>query len=60
MKSIQEDSIYDTRLHCVTRFFISPQIKVQELEGQLFTEKQKNKEGTFQMEQLRKDITQHE
>ncbi|XP_038552978.1 synaptonemal complex protein 1 isoform X1 [Micropterus salmoides] len=36
------------------------EIKVQELEGQLFTEIQKNKEQTFQTEQLRKDITQHE
>ncbi|XP_044070793.1 synaptonemal complex protein 1 isoform X2 [Siniperca chuatsi] len=36
------------------------EIKVQELEGQLFTEIKKNKEHTFQMEQLRKDITQHE
>ncbi|XP_070758417.1 synaptonemal complex protein 1 [Enoplosus armatus] len=34
--------------------------KVQELEGQLFYEIQKNKEHTFQTEQLRKDITQHE
>nr|XP_020479704.1 synaptonemal complex protein 1 isoform X2 [Monopterus albus] len=32
------------------------QIKVQELEGQLLTEMNKNKEQTFQMEQLRKDI----
>ncbi|XP_041639535.1 synaptonemal complex protein 1 [Cheilinus undulatus] len=35
-------------------------IKVQELEQQLFSEIKKNKEHTCQMEQLRKDITQHE
>ncbi|XP_071351661.1 synaptonemal complex protein 1 isoform X2 [Trachinotus anak] len=35
------------------------EIKVQELEGQLFTEIKKNEEHTFQMEQLRKDITLH-
>ena len=33
---------------------------MQALEGQLFTEKKKNEEDTFQMEQLRKDIIQHE
>lgn len=36
------------------------QIKVQELVGQLLTEKQKNDEHTFQMEQMRKQIAQHE
>ncbi|XP_030586347.1 synaptonemal complex protein 1 isoform X2 [Archocentrus centrarchus] len=36
------------------------QIKVQELEGQLFTEVKKNKEYTIQMEQLRKDMMQNE
>lgn len=36
------------------------QIKVQELAGQLLTEKQKNDEHTFEMEQLRKQIAQHE
>ncbi|XP_078105172.1 synaptonemal complex protein 1 [Sander vitreus] len=35
------------------------EIKVMELEGQLFTEINKNKEHTSQMEQLRKDIIQH-
>uniref|UniRef100_A0A8P4KTJ3 Synaptonemal complex protein 1 n=1 Tax=Dicentrarchus labrax TaxID=13489 RepID=A0A8P4KTJ3_DICLA len=34
--------------------------KVQELEERLFTEMKKNKEHTFEMEQLRKDIMQHE
>ncbi|XP_059185586.1 synaptonemal complex protein 1 isoform X2 [Centropristis striata] len=34
-------------------------IKVQELEGQLCIEIKQNKEHTFQMEQLKKDITQH-
>ncbi|XP_073324824.1 synaptonemal complex protein 1 [Pagrus major] len=36
------------------------EIKVQELKGELITEKEKNKENTFQMEQLRKDIVLHE
>lgn len=36
------------------------QIKVQELKGELITEKEKNRENTFQMEQLRKDIVHHE
>ncbi|XP_029287842.1 synaptonemal complex protein 1 [Cottoperca gobio] len=36
------------------------EITVQKLDGQLFTEVKKNKENTFQMEQLRTDITQHE
>ncbi|KAI9524396.1 hypothetical protein NQZ68_018079 [Dissostichus eleginoides] len=36
------------------------EIKVQQLEGQLFTEVKTNKEHTFQMEQLRQDIHQHE
>ncbi|XP_008278563.1 synaptonemal complex protein 1 [Stegastes partitus] len=36
------------------------EIKVQELEGQLFSEMQGKKECTFQMEQLRRDIMQHE
>ncbi|XP_026162960.1 synaptonemal complex protein 1 [Mastacembelus armatus] len=35
------------------------QIKVQVLEGQLFTETKKNQECVFQMEQLRKEIAQH-
>ncbi|XP_068568592.1 synaptonemal complex protein 1 isoform X2 [Cebidichthys violaceus] len=35
------------------------EIKVQELEEQLNTEINKNKEQTFQIEQLRKDFTQH-
>ncbi|XP_022597709.1 synaptonemal complex protein 1-like [Seriola dumerili] len=35
------------------------EIKVQELEAELFTEIKKNKEHTFQMEQLRNDITLH-
>ncbi|XP_037622797.1 synaptonemal complex protein 1 isoform X1 [Sebastes umbrosus] len=35
------------------------EIKVQVLEGQLFTETKKNKELTFQMEQLTKDFMQH-
>ncbi|KAF3856639.1 hypothetical protein F7725_017362 [Dissostichus mawsoni] len=35
-------------------------IKVQQLEGKLFTEVKTNKEHTFQMEQLRQDIHQHE
>lgn len=39
---------------------IYPQIKVQQLEGQLFTEVKTNKEHTFQMVQLRQDIHQHE
>ncbi|KAM9361323.1 synaptonemal complex protein 1 [Symphorus nematophorus] len=47
-------------LYCIMFFLIFPQINMQELEGQLFTEMKKNKEHTFQMEQLRKDITQHE
>uniref|UniRef100_A0A8C4I682 Synaptonemal complex protein 1 n=1 Tax=Dicentrarchus labrax TaxID=13489 RepID=A0A8C4I682_DICLA len=34
--------------------------KVQELEERLFTEMKKNKEHTFEMEQLRKDIMQHD
>lgn len=33
---------------------------MQELERQLFTEKQKNEEDSLRIEQLRKDITQHE
>ncbi|XP_070815193.1 synaptonemal complex protein 1 [Chaetodon trifascialis] len=36
------------------------EVKVQELEEQLFTEKKKNEEHTFQMDQLRKDMIQHE
>ncbi|KAK1889763.1 Synaptonemal complex protein 1 [Dissostichus eleginoides] len=36
------------------------EIKVQQLEGQLFTEVKTNKEHIFQMEQLRQDIHQHE
>lgn len=36
------------------------QIKVQELVGQLLTEKQKNDEHAFQMEQMRQQIAQHE
>uniref|UniRef100_UPI0037E7D76F synaptonemal complex protein 1 n=1 Tax=Semicossyphus pulcher TaxID=241346 RepID=UPI0037E7D76F len=36
------------------------EIKVQELEQQLFSEVKKNEEHNFQMEQLRKDITQNE
>ncbi|XP_034061655.1 synaptonemal complex protein 1 [Gymnodraco acuticeps] len=36
------------------------EIKVQQLEGQLFTEVKTNKEHTFQMVQLRQDIHQHE
>ncbi|KAK9528636.1 hypothetical protein VZT92_012788 [Zoarces viviparus] len=35
------------------------EIKVQDLEEQLNTEINQNKEQTFQMEQLRKDFTQH-
>ncbi|XP_056242950.1 synaptonemal complex protein 1 isoform X2 [Seriola aureovittata] len=35
------------------------EIKVQELEAELFTEIKKNKEHTFQMEQLKNDITLH-
>lgn len=33
---------------------------MQELEQQLLTETKKNEEHTFTMEQLKKDITQHE
>ncbi|KAI9524455.1 hypothetical protein NQZ68_018138 [Dissostichus eleginoides] len=36
------------------------EIKVQQLEGQLFTEVKTNKEHIFQVEQLRQDIHQHE
>nr|XP_046239059.1 synaptonemal complex protein 1 isoform X2 [Scatophagus argus] len=36
------------------------EIKVQELEAQFLTESKKNREHTCQVEQLRKDITQHE
>lgn len=36
------------------------QIKVQELVEQLLTEKQRNDEHTFQMEQMRQQIAQHE
>lgn len=36
------------------------QSKVQELVGQFLTEKQKNDEHTFQMEQMRQQIAQHE
>ncbi|XP_033939435.1 synaptonemal complex protein 1 [Pseudochaenichthys georgianus] len=36
------------------------EIKVQQLEGKLFTEVKTNKEHTFQMVQLRQDIHQHE
>ncbi|XP_054866390.1 synaptonemal complex protein 1 isoform X2 [Amphiprion ocellaris] len=36
------------------------EIKVQELQGQLFTEMQKSKECTFQIAQLKTDIMQHE
>ncbi|XP_014329903.1 synaptonemal complex protein 1 isoform X1 [Xiphophorus maculatus] len=36
------------------------EIKVKELEGQLSLEIKKNKECTFQMEQLKEDILQHE
>uniref|UniRef100_A0A3B5PXL3 Synaptonemal complex protein 1 n=1 Tax=Xiphophorus maculatus TaxID=8083 RepID=A0A3B5PXL3_XIPMA len=39
---------------------IEKQIKVKELEGQLSLEIKKNKECTFQMEQLKEDILQHE
>ncbi|XP_071398385.1 synaptonemal complex protein 1 [Centroberyx affinis] len=35
-------------------------IKVQEMEGQLIIEMKKNEAYTFQMEQLKKDIMQHE
>ncbi|XP_068172365.1 synaptonemal complex protein 1 isoform X2 [Antennarius striatus] len=35
-------------------------IEVQELEGQLFTEKKRNEECIFKMEQLRNEVTQHE
>nr|XP_033482838.1 synaptonemal complex protein 1 [Epinephelus lanceolatus] len=35
------------------------EIRVQQLEGQLSTEVKKNEENTLQMEQLRKDISQH-
>lgn len=40
--------------------FICPQNVVQELEGYLFTEKQNNRENTFEIEQLRKEIIHHE
>lgn len=40
--------------------FICPQNAVQELEGYLFTEKHNNRENTFQIEQLRKEIIHHE
>lgn len=40
-------------------YVLYPQIKVQDLEGQLLTEMKRNKEHIFQVEQLRKDITQH-
>ncbi|XP_041808193.1 synaptonemal complex protein 1 isoform X2 [Chelmon rostratus] len=36
------------------------EITVQELQEQLFIEKKKNEERTFEMDQLRKDVTQHE
>ncbi|XP_060897687.1 synaptonemal complex protein 1 [Labrus mixtus] len=48
------------RVFTAVCFFIYPQIKVQKLEHQLFSEIEKNKENTCQMEQLNKDITQHE
>ncbi|XP_029358691.1 synaptonemal complex protein 1 [Echeneis naucrates] len=35
------------------------EIQVQDLEGQLFTEIKKNKEHTFKLEELRRDITLH-
>uniref|UniRef100_A0A3B4ZN17 Synaptonemal complex protein 1 n=1 Tax=Stegastes partitus TaxID=144197 RepID=A0A3B4ZN17_9TELE len=48
------------KLHAAEQGCKETEIKVQELEGQLFSEMQGKKECTFQMEQLRRDIMQHE
>ncbi|XP_023271890.1 synaptonemal complex protein 1 [Seriola lalandi dorsalis] len=47
------------KLHTAEQSYEETQIKVQELEAELFTEIKKNKEHTFQMEQLKNDITLH-
>lgn len=54
---MSEDHEYD---FIGLRLFICPQNAVKELESYLFTEKQNNRENTFHIEQLRKEIIQHE
>lgn len=60
-----------TLSHCLVTFIkkkkywvifciVFAQIQVKELKGELITEKEKNKENTFQMDQLRKAIVHHE
>uniref|UniRef100_A0A3B4VHL1 Synaptonemal complex protein 1 n=1 Tax=Seriola dumerili TaxID=41447 RepID=A0A3B4VHL1_SERDU len=54
--------LHETQKHCKQLQETTSKItliKVQELEAELFTEIKKNKEHTFQMEQLRNDITLH-
>lgn len=47
-------------VNCFRIFLICPQNIVQELEGCLLTEKQTNRDNTFQIEQLKKEIKYHE
>uniref|UniRef100_A0A665TCR9 Synaptonemal complex protein 1 n=1 Tax=Echeneis naucrates TaxID=173247 RepID=A0A665TCR9_ECHNA len=45
----------ETQKHCKEL----QEVTIQDLEGQLFTEIKKNKEHTFKLEELRRDITLH-